>query len=74
MNESICFKARCPKCGQERLQLSHTRTALLSELNTNREIVAYCLPCDELWSLDEPEQSAIIAALVHGTIRPESGI
>ena len=74
MSEPISFKARCPKCGQERLQRSHTRTALLSELNTNREIVAYCLPCDEFWPINEPERSAIIDGLVHAQSRPDSGI
>jgi hypothetical protein len=60
---AIPFLSRCPNCGHFRLQLSHTRTALLSLLNTNREIVAYCLSCDELWSVNEPERRAIIEGL-----------
>jgi hypothetical protein len=74
MSEPISFKARCPKCGQERLQLSHTRSALLSELNTNREIVAYCLPCDEFWSINEPDRSALTDGLLQAHCRPDSGI
>jgi hypothetical protein len=61
--EAIPFLSQCPKCRHFRLQLSHTRAVLLGLLNTNREIVAYCLPCDELWSINDPERRAIIEGL-----------
>jgi hypothetical protein len=60
---AIPFLSQCPKCGHFRLQLSHTRGALLSLLNTDGEIVAYCLPCDELWPINDPERRAIVDGL-----------
>jgi hypothetical protein len=59
MEKSVCFTARCPKCGYPWLQDGYTRHTLLSLLRTRSTIEAYCTKCAVLWPISAEEQRAL---------------
>ena len=59
MNEPMPFMSNCPSCGHWCLQDGYARRVLLRLLNTNSQVAAYCVECDEFWSISVPERDAI---------------
>jgi hypothetical protein len=63
MHESIPFASMCPKCGEEQPQGGYSRGVLLRLLKADDRIEAYCVTCDEFWSISSPERTRIAATL-----------
>jgi hypothetical protein len=59
MNEPMPFMSNCASCGHWCLQDGYARRVLLRLLNTNSDIEAYCVDCDEFWSVSAQERHAI---------------
>jgi hypothetical protein len=59
MEKSLCFMARCPRCGYDWLQDGYARHTLRSLLRTPSTIEAYCTRCAVLWPISAAEQRAL---------------
>jgi hypothetical protein len=57
--ESVPFLSRCPGCGQQRLQVGHSRDHLVRKLVAGMRVDAYCLPCDLVWPIGVRERGGI---------------
>lgn len=63
MNEAIRFVSRCPRCAHARVQDGYSRRVLLRLSNTRCRIEAYCVACDEFWTISDAERRALEATL-----------
>jgi hypothetical protein len=63
MHEPVLFLARCPKCKIQQPQHEYNRAALLTLLSHGHSIEAYCLKCDEFWSISAHERARLAYAL-----------
>ena len=71
MPEPIPFVSTCPVCRQRQPQRGFSRAAILRLLNGGYPIEAYCVPCDEFWSISLAERVAITMQL--GPLWGQSG-
>jgi hypothetical protein len=62
-DESMHFTSICPNCAEGRPQRGYTRRALANSLNNGYEIEAYCVGCDNFWSISAQERRSIVDAL-----------
>lgn len=60
------FFSTCPECGQQQLQLAHTRRALLRLLASDNVIDAYCLACDVVWTVGAQDRNSVATAIAAG--------
>jgi hypothetical protein len=63
MHESIPFVSTCPNCRLPHPQRGFSRAAVLRLLNGGYPIEAYCVMCDEFWSISIAERVAITMQL-----------
>jgi hypothetical protein len=71
MHEPIPFVSTCPGCTQRQPQRGFSRAAILRLLNGGYPIEAYCVMCDEFWSISLAERVAITMQL--GPLWGQSG-
>jgi hypothetical protein len=67
---TIVFVSTCPTCGREQPQDAFTVADLMRLLNGGHPIEAYCVPCDEFWSIglkERVELGEAVAAASKGT-------
>jgi hypothetical protein len=55
----VPFVSTCPKCGEPQPQLGFSCSALQRLLRGGHPIGAYCVACDEFWSVSREERRAI---------------
>jgi hypothetical protein len=63
MHQSIPFISTCPKCNEEQPQRGFSRSALDRLLRAGHPIEAYCVACDEFWSVSVEERHDIAERL-----------
>lgn len=63
MGESVPFTSMCPKCRSEQPQRGFSRAALGRLLSGGYPIEAYCVGCDDFWSISLSERVAIAVTL-----------
>ena len=79
MSQGIVFAERCPHCNREQAQEGYTVGDLMKLLYGPHPIEAYCVFCDEFWTISAQkrvELSEIVAAVVAAagvTTLPQSG-
>jgi hypothetical protein len=61
MHQSIPFISTCPKCNEQQPQRGFSRSALDRLLRAGHPIEAYCVACDEFWSVSVEERRDIAA-------------
>jgi len=66
MKNPLVFASACPACGQQRSQHGHTRSALITLIESRRIIDAYCLECDIVWPVSTEERLLIACAIATG--------
>jgi len=60
---SVLFISACPKCGVPQLQQGFSCNALQRLLRGGHPIEAYCVACDEFWSVSLEERHEIAERL-----------
>ena len=68
-SRTFTFVSMCPACAQERVQYTYTRRALLSLLEKEQVIDAYCQACDVVWPVSAHERVAIARAITAALLR-----
>jgi hypothetical protein len=63
MHQSIPFTSTCRKCGAQQPQRGFSRSALERLLSAGHPIEAYCVGCDEFWSVSSEERRELAARL-----------
>jgi len=63
MHQSIPFISTCPTCSERQPQRGFSRSALDRLLKAGHPIEAYCVACDEFWSVSLEERGVIAARL-----------
>jgi hypothetical protein len=63
MHQSIPFASTCPKCNEQQPQRGFSRSALDRLLKAGHPIEAYCVACDEFWSVTVEERREIAERL-----------
>jgi hypothetical protein len=63
MHQSIPFTSTCPRCNEQQPQRGFSRSALDRLLNAGHPIEAYCVACDEFWSVSVEERRDIAGRL-----------
>jgi hypothetical protein len=63
MHQSIPFISTCPRCSEQQPQRGFSRSALDRLLKAGHPIEAYCVACDEFWSVSIEERREIAARL-----------
>ena len=62
-HKSLPFVSTCPNCRRPQPQRGFSRAALFRLLNGGYPIEAYCVKCDEFWSISIVERVAITMQL-----------
>ena len=55
----IPFTSKCPRCTREQHQRGFPRAALRRLLDKGHPIEAYCVMCDQFWSISARERAAL---------------
>jgi hypothetical protein len=63
MNEIAPFSSECPTCGHDRVQTGYARDELVQLIEDGAEIEAYCISCDQYWSISTEERADLARAL-----------
>jgi hypothetical protein len=63
MHQSIPFISKCPKCSERQPQRGFSASALDRLLRAGHPIEAYCVACDEFWSVSIEERHEIAERL-----------
>jgi len=63
MHEALPFLATCPKCKRQRVQHGYDRGTLLRLFHRGYPVRAYCLECEEPWTIDAHERARLVAWL-----------
>ena len=63
MSESMAFVSTCPRCMRKQSQEGFTVADLVRLFDGGFPIEAYCVICDEFWSIDLQERVALGAAV-----------
>ena len=63
VHQSIAFASICPKCRNQQAQRGLSRAALGRLLNAGHPIEAYCVGCDDFWSISSQERHALAERL-----------
>ena len=63
VHQSIPFASVCPKCRHQQAQRGFSRAALGRLLNAGHPIEAYCVSCDDFWSISTLERHALAERL-----------
>jgi hypothetical protein len=58
----VPFVSTCRKCKHNQVQW-YSRSALLRLLNGDHPVEAYCVTCDEYWSISAHERTGLAVAL-----------
>lgn len=66
VNGQVPFESMCPKCAQLQPQTGFGRDSLLRLLSKGHPVEAYCVLCDEFWSISARERAALVAAVIAG--------
>jgi hypothetical protein len=62
-DERAPFTAECPTCGTDRLQTGYSLEELRALLSDGAEIEAYCISCDDSWSISTEERADLAAGI-----------
>lgn len=63
MSDQTPFSSECPKCGRDRVLTGCPADELSALLESGAEIEAYCISCDEHWSISTEERADLAVAL-----------
>jgi hypothetical protein len=63
MREAVPFTSTCPKCREQQPQRGFSRAALGRLLSGGYPIEAYCVACDDFWTISLRERVAIAVVL-----------
>jgi len=63
MRQAIVFVSMCPNCKGQQPQDTFAVDDLVRLLNGGYPIEAYCVPCDEFWSVSFEERIELIQAV-----------
>ncbi len=64
MTQTIEFASTCPSCKRKWPQYSFTVRALVRLLYAEYPIEAYCVACDEFWSISSEERTELCEAVL----------
>ena len=62
-HERVPFTSTCPRCTREQHQRGFPRTVLSRLLDKGYPIEAYCVMCDQFWSISPRERALLRGAL-----------
>jgi hypothetical protein len=63
MSKPAPFSSQCPKCKHERLQDGYPDEELIQLLRAGADVEAYCINCDESWSISTDNRADLVSAL-----------
>jgi hypothetical protein len=63
VGQVLAFVETCPSCKRAQLQNALTRGALERLLNRGYPVEAYCIACDELWTISIQKRVEIIETI-----------
>ena len=63
MSDPTPFPSECPKCNYDRVQTGYSRDEIMQLLGSGAEIEAYCISCDQHWSISVEERADLARAL-----------
>ena len=71
MSQSIAFASMCPNCKRAQPQ-EFTTVSLALLLKGGYPIEAYCMRCEEFWSINDQQRNELVEALAsaHGGTPP----
>ena len=63
MGQPFAFVATCPTCKRAQLQNAFTRDAIARLLDGGYPVEAYCIVCDEFWTISLQKRVEIIETI-----------
>lgn len=64
-SDSAPFVSMCPTCKDSRSQVGYSARDLLRRINSGRPIEAFCIICNQFWSITAQERLRVAEELEH---------